>query len=1322
MTLQFKNNASTTLVGAINNAQTSITVTNASAFPIVSGGGEYFYATMYEESGGVEINVEIVKVTNTIGSSWTVVRAQDGTTARTRSDVVTCYVELRLTAAGAMEFLQKSLNLGDIGSASAARTNLGLGSIATQDASNVAITGGSISGVVIESIDSSTSIADNADPTKKVAFEVSGVSTGTTRTLTIPNASGTIALLSDLSSGYQPLDSDLTAIAGLAANGIIARTGLGTASIRTLSAPAAGLTITNPDGVSGNPTFALANDLAAVEGITATGFVRRTATDTWTAAAISDADLPSVLTGKSYNGLTLTAATTGFSLAGGNTNSKTLTVNNSITLAGTDGTTITLPSTTGTVALNNQTFFIGTTQVAINRASAALTLAGVSIGGNAATATSATSATTATHLAGGLANQLAYQTGAGATSFITAPVSGNTFLRWNGTAFEWATVTTGTVSSVDISSTDLTATGGPITTSGSISLSLNTVGIAKGGTGQTTKTAAFDALSPLSTLGDLVYHDGTDNVRLAGNTTTSRRFLRQTGTGTVSAAPAWDGLVDGDIPTALTGKTYNGLTLTAATTGFTVAGGTTSKTLTVSNTLTLAGTDASTLNIGAGGTLGSAAFTASTAYAPAAGSSSITTVGTIGSGTWQGTAVAIGYGGTGASTKAAGFNALSPITTLGDLIYGDGANSNARLAGNTLAAKRFLTQTGNGTVSAAPGWNAIVDGDLPSALTGKTYNGLTLTALATGFTVAGGTTAKTLQVNNNLTLSGTDGSMLNIGGGGTLGSAAFTASTAYEPTITTLSVSKGGTGVGTLTGLVKGNGTSAFSAAVAGTDYLTPGGTETLTNKTYNALTLTAAATGFTIAGGTASKTLTMSNTLTLAGTDGSTLNVGAGGTLGSAAFTASTAYAPAAGSSSITTVGTIASGTWQGTAVALGYGGTGASTAAGARTNLGATTVGANLFTLTNPAAISFLRVNADNTVSALDAATFRTAIGAGTGSGTVTSVEVSGGTTGLTTSGGPITGSGTITLSGTLGVANGGTGVATLTGLVKGNGTSAFTAAVAGTDYVAPSALSSYAPLASPTFTGTLSSPVITATGTSAAINVQDRSNTSNSWGLYSTGSTFKLLWQSASNPGDKLTVDSSGNLSTAGANTALGTPMLSSLATSHVCLPQFPVLSSLSQSIVLACNARFAAPWTTNSTGASGMYSIDGNVHTWNGAASLAANSTITFTQQMSLSASSDLTVTGNVTAYSDERLKKDWDDLPSDFITKLADVKTGTYTRIDNDVRQIGVSAQSLQSVAPEGVIDGEKYLSVAYGNVALAAAVALARKVVELEARLAALEA
>jgi len=69
--------------------------------------------------------------------------------------------------------------------------------------------------------------------------------------------------------------------------------------------------------------------------------------------------------------------------------------------------------------------------------------------------------------------------------------------------------------------------------------------------------------------------------------------------------------------------------------------------------------------------------------------------------------------------------------------------------------------------------------------------------------------------------------------------------------------------------------------------------------------------------------------------------------------------------------------------------GGTGASTASVARTNLGATTLGANLFTVTNPSAITFPRFNADNTVSSLSAEDFKTAIGAAVGDVTLNGTQ---------------------------------------------------------------------------------------------------------------------------------------------------------------------------------------------------------------------------------------------------------------------------------------------------------------------------------------------
>ena len=108
----------------------------------------------------------------------------------------------------------------------------------------------------------------------------------------------------------------------------------------------------------------------------------------------------------------------------------------------------------------------------------------------------------------------------------------------------------------------------------------------------------------------------------------------------------------------------------------------------------------------------------------------------------------------------------------------------------------------------------------------------------------------------------------------------------------------------------------------------------------------------------------------------------------------------------------TISGGSITGiTDIALADGGTGASTAANARINLLPAYAGNGLKTLA---------LNSGATDVEWSAA----------GSGTVTSVELSGGTTGLTVSGSPVTTSGTITLAGTLALANGGTGATTDSG----------------------------------------------------------------------------------------------------------------------------------------------------------------------------------------------------------------------------------------------------------------------------------------------------
>lgn len=83
------------------------------------------------------------------------------------------------------------------------------------------------------------------------------------------------------------LANDLAAVEGLSGTGFSARTAVDTWAIRSLVAPAAGFTITNPAGVAGNPTFALSDDLAGLEGVGTTGILVRTGTNTYATRVLS---------------------------------------------------------------------------------------------------------------------------------------------------------------------------------------------------------------------------------------------------------------------------------------------------------------------------------------------------------------------------------------------------------------------------------------------------------------------------------------------------------------------------------------------------------------------------------------------------------------------------------------------------------------------------------------------------------------------------------------------------------------------------------------------------------------------------------------------------------------------------------------------------------------------------------------------------------------------------------------------------------------------------------------------------------------------------
>lgn len=302
---------------------------------------------------------------------------------------------------------------------------------------------------------------------------------------------------------------------------------------------------------------------------------------------------------------------------------------------------------------------------------------------------------------------------------------------------------TGTTLNATVVSSSLTSVG-TITTG---TWNGTTIAIANGGTGQTSKAAAFDALSPMTSVGDIIY-GGTagTGTRLAAGSNTNVLTL-------AGGVPTWAAPTTGSV-TSVSVVSANGLAGTVAT-------ATTTPAITLSTTVTgiLSGNGTA---ISAASTTGSGAVvlaTSPTLVTPALGTPTAIVL-SSGTGLPLTTGVTgtlpIGNGGTGQTSSTTAFNALSPLTTKGDLVAFDGTNNVRQAAGTNGTFLKADSTAANGftwtsTISTSA-YRSVTTTDSPTtaddilALSGASFT-------VTLFTAVGNTGKVLTFINNGTSLT-----------------------------------------------------------------------------------------------------------------------------------------------------------------------------------------------------------------------------------------------------------------------------------------------------------------------------------------------------------------------------------------------------------------------------------------------------------------------------------------------------------------------------------------------------------------------------------------